>query len=685
METNKNFYKFLCLFGAVVLTLLISACNLSYDEQSRAEPAAQTVLLNVSVPESAGEEAVDDPLDVIYAYIIQIRQATEKAAYYNKLHVVTDFPLEIIDLLEGPTVFKIVAIDENYYPLAEESYFEQLLKGENNINVDIIRSESGFKIFINQVIEEFPVDTVPVMPDFFSVIGLPINIFEAKTAADVIKSASLFTVPANKIIRRTPETVGWAPYTQTSIEVDESIKNIHRKNSTSVNAGINLGAFSGGVQSSWGSGSSVNEKGMFLEFRSRSILAEEYIEGGVSPEFWVPYLNQNAINDVINQSAGWFLDNYGSHIIHQAEYGVFARMCYTHLESQTATTTNMKAGFEAQYKVFAGGASQSNSTEAAEFRNKTTLNFVTYGGVADFMSDGDFYAGYKDWFASAMNSPGYIGSDNTGYLAIWTILLKYADIRADNAIRQKAEAIRYEFFKRALNRMTEWNWITITDTPLTNYGQERNHYIDAGGDITPKQIVVYLFGAGGGGQGAGYKYDYVLGVKGKRTDRGGGGGSGGAARFGFIFAPEKTTDYILLKYIVGEGGAGGSKKERSSEGGGYSGENGGNSQAAFNLQGTDINISVNGGEGGGIQGDGTGGNGGTSLDNPNPLLLNFFLPKDGNNGIGRNDGKGGGGGEGLSLDGYNGTAGAGGKGGSSTNGGNTGANGLIVIREITLD
>jgi hypothetical protein len=572
-------------------------------------------------------------------------------------------------------------VDENYYPLAEESYPITLIKGENNIKVDIIWSEQGFKIFINQDIDTDNIEKAA--PDFFSVIGLPINVFEAKTAADVIKSASLFTIPKDKIIRRTSDTTGWTPYTQTSTEVDEYIKNVHRKTSTSVNAGISVGLFSGGIQSSWGSSSSVNEKGMFLEFRSRSVLAEEYIEGGTSPEFWVPYFNPNAVNDVLTQSAGWFLDNYGSHVFHQAEYGVYARMCYTHLESKTTTTTKMKAGFEAQYEIFKAGASQSDSTEASEFRNKTTLDFVTYGGVVDFMTDGDFYAGYKDWFASAVKSPGYIGSNNTGYLAIWTILLKYADIHADNAVRQKAEAIRYEFYKRALDRMTEWNWVRITDTPLTNYGQLRNHYIESGGDVTPKQIVVYLFGAGGGGQGAGWVYE---GPFRNRIDiGGGGGGGGGAARFGFVFTPKEVTDSIQLIHYVGKGGTGGSGRERTGRTGGHNGGNGESSRIEFDLQGTHISISANGGQGGGLNGDGRGGNGGTSFDNPEPSLINYYLPKDGKNGDTRGGVSGGNGGEGIRLEGYDDTAGAGGKGGKSTGGGSTGNNGLILIREITLD
>jgi hypothetical protein len=79
------------------------------------------------------------------------------------------------------------------------------------------------------------------------------------------------------------------------------------------------------------------------------------------------------------------------------------------------------------------------------------------------------------------------------------------------------------------------------------------------------------------------------------------------------------------------------------------------------------------------------GGGGKTFNNPDSYLINYHLPLNGNNGNGRSTGTGGSGGAGILLHGYADTAGAGGQGGSNTSGGHNGGNGVIIIREISLE
>jgi hypothetical protein len=134
----------------------------------------------------------------------------------------------------------------------------------------------------------------------------------------------------------------------------------------------------------------------------------------------------------------------------------------------------------------------------------------------------------------------------------------------------------------------------------------------------PATVHVYMVGAGGGGQG-GHSKDYVQGL-GTRTERGTGASGGGGA---VLYTSFEITSPATFNIVVGTGGTGGARHHKGVGGSweaGRAGAAGGDTTLRFGS----LNLTAQGGRGGGGSGNQnvTGGAGGTQAQAPSgqPLL-----------------------------------------------------------------
>ncbi|MCL2441352.1 MAG: hypothetical protein FWD14_06395 [Treponema sp.] len=503
-----------------------------------------------------------------------------------------------------------------------------------------------------------------------SVLGKGINVLEAEsgTGADVNKSVNLFYLMSGDI-RIENASTGFSPYTNYEEVTETSVFQIQKSSNKGASFGIGEGLpFGGNIGARWGGSSSLSQEGLLIQVVTTTVVAREYVIGGNSPYFWAQRLTQSGIDDFFRLSASLFLDKYDPFFITDANHGIYARMNYIYRGTTFNDLNQVSTGFKAAYNGFALGCDSSNSSQAIEFINNSFFNYFIFGGIADFQSSQEFYAGYKEWFSRATQSPGYVGSPMSGYMAVWQVFMALAELNPNRAIeiRQRAEAIRMEFYERSFARASSFNWTTVHTRIFSAVGNDK-FILPAAVDGTPRQVIMYAWGAGGGGQGACISGSLI-----RNWYPGAGGGSGGAVRFGFL----TTSDIVIDLFVAMGGNAGGKKDTSSSSTSGHTGDTGGNSWISYN--GT--TMYAFGGQGGGEPGSRNGGSPGSASSNPGPQY-NHYQRYDGNRG-GNGGSTPGNGGIAVSFDGYSGGSGA--RGGNQS-AGSAGSNGLVVIKYFSFD
>ncbi|MDR0442305.1 MAG: hypothetical protein LBH44_02745 [Treponema sp.] len=518
------------------------------------------------------------------------------------------------------------------------------------------------EVFVNELRNDKPQHTT-----LNTIPGSPIDPLTAlyETGSD-IRPASIILWREGDIVYQTGGD-GFAPDTPTNKITESSEREVYRK----LNAGtsfnlLGIVGFSAGVKNTTHS----TKSNYVMVFKSKSILGRVFANN--SPAFLAERLNPQTVEDLLQLNASQFLTLIkGPFIITDAEIGITADLRFYYHGSEKTDKTKITSGFNAIIDNINAGGSLSWTEEAKEIKNNSDLYIYTYGGANDFLTENEFFEGYKDWFANAKESPGFIGTKN--YVPVWEVFFAYAATLTDpvkaGEIIKRAEALRTVYYDKAIRKGEELEWMSPTIQQITALGGNM-FYLPAEPNGALRQIKLRVIGGGGGGGGGA-----TGGTLFRTNYPGGGGGSSGGVKTGFI-----TSGDIELEYFVGKGGSGGGRTDSPNTNvKGKAGQPGQDSWVKYG----NVTITANGGQPGNENNSRNGGAGGTHSKNPGPSfnVYEAFDGKKGGNGSGYSSG--GPGGKDTAIDGYSG--GAGGRGGKTYEGdGKTGGNGKIVIEWFTL-
>jgi len=420
------------------------------------------------------------------------------------------------------------------------------------------------------------------------------------------------------------------PMTQQDFQmsVGSSVKKFYSNRNTGL--GINVGGsdglgaalFSGkfGFEFSVSLDENRIDSNSYLRGHSYRYTRDEYIIG-MSAQILQEYLTDGFISDLRTRTAPQFLDRYGTHVIVRYYKGGSLEFNYAYHGKSLTTEAQMRAALTASFSVIKGESSADGNSNSVELERNSTFHYYTYGGKAiGAFTVGELKSDYSDWLSSIESKADIcgIGDFDNSLVPVW-------ELAEAVGLSAMAAGLESEFNVRAIaaGKALLVKKIKISNTAYTTSGSRTYTFNEAKPD-SPAEIEVYALGAGGGGQGGHEKDGTYIPIIGSGSYEGtGAGGGGGAAAYMKLGVKEP----IYFNITVGKGGAGGSNNVigmGSSGESGYAGSNGTETKVSWASQ--NINLTAEGGTGGGGAGKELGGGTGgrarpADLPNGNPYYV----------------------------------------------------------------